>query len=70
MGKYEVTQVQWKTVMGENPSFFKKGDSYPVENVTWNDAQEFIMKLNSRNGVDTFRLPTEAEWEYACRSGG
>jgi formylglycine-generating enzyme required for sulfatase activity len=68
MGKYEVTQVQWKKVMGSNPSKFK-GGSNPVEEVSWNDVQEFIRKLNSR-GSAKFRLPTEAEWEYACRSGG
>ncbi|OCC14196.1 serine/threonine kinase [Dissulfuribacter thermophilus] len=69
IGKYEVTQGQWKRVMGNNPSKFKKGDDYPVERVSWDDAQEFIKRLNSKSGR-TFRLPTEAEWEYACRSGG
>jgi len=69
MGKFEVTQGQWKKVMGNNPSNFKKGDDYPVEEVSWYDAQEFIRKLNSK-GNGKFRLPTEAEWEYACRSGG
>ena len=71
IGKYEVTQGQWKKVMGSNPSHFNKGDNYPVERVSWNDAKEFIGKLNSLNsGQYEFRLPTEAEWEYACRSGG
>ena len=71
MGKYEVTQGEWQKVMGSNPSHFKKGDSYPVEKVSWNDAQEFIRKLKSMNGGKyDFRLPSEAEWEYACRSGG
>ncbi len=71
MGRYEVTQGQWKKVMGNNPSYFKKGDNYPVEKVSWNDAQKFIEKLNAHyGGKYTFRLPTEAEWEYACRSGG
>ncbi len=57
--------------MGNNPSYFKKGDDYPVENVSWYDAQEFIGKLNRRTGNRFgFRLPSEAEWEYACRSGG
>ena len=67
MGKYEVTQALWKTVMGSNPSKFK-GDNLPVENVSWNDSQEFISKLNSMTGRK-FRLPTEAEWEYAARGG-
>ena len=70
MGKYEVTQGQWKKVNGNNPSHFKKGDNYPVENVSWKDAQRFIKKLNSMSRGGKFRLPTEAEWEYACRSGG
>ena len=71
MGRYEVTQGQWKRIMGSNPSRFKKGDNYPVERVSWDDAKEFIKKLNAKsNGSYEFRLPTEAEWEYACRSGG
>ncbi|MCP4111648.1 MAG: SUMF1/EgtB/PvdO family nonheme iron enzyme [Desulfobacteraceae bacterium] len=69
MGKYEVTQEQWETIMGENPSYFKKGKNFPVEQVSWNDVQKFIEKLNGISDGD-FRLPTEAEWEYACRSGG
>ncbi len=69
MGKYEVTQGQWTQVMGSNPSHFKSGDNYPVEMVSWNDVQDFISALNSR-GTSIFRLPTEAEWEYAARSGG
>jgi formylglycine-generating enzyme required for sulfatase activity len=69
MGKYEVTQGQWRKVMGNNPSYFKNGDNYPVETVSWNDAQEFISKLNAGGGKE-FRLSTEAEWEYAARSGG
>lgn len=67
LGKYEVTQAQWQVVMGNNPSYFK-GDNLPVENVSWEDVQEFIAKLN-RKGEGTYRLPTEAEWEYACRAG-
>lgn len=67
IGETEVTQALWKAVMGTNPSHFK-GDSNPVENVSWNDCQEFIRKLNSLTGR-TFRLPTEAEWEYAARGG-
>ena len=71
IGKYPVTQGQWKKVMNNNLSHFKKGDNYPVENVSWNDTQEFIKRLNEMT-KDTyeFRLPTEAEWEYAARSGG
>jgi len=67
IGKYEVTQAQWKAVMGNNPSK-KKGDNLPVENVSWNDVQEFIRLLNERTGGN-YRLPTEAEWEYAARGG-
>ena len=71
LGKYEVTQGQWRQIMGSNPSHFKNGDNYPVEVVSWNDCKNFIQELNSRNGGNfEFRLPTEAEWEYACRSGG
>ena len=69
IGKYEVTQGLWKKVMGNNPSNFKYcGDDCPVENVSWNDCQEFINKLNQLTGK-RFRLPTEAEWEYAARGG-
>nr|VFK56356.1 MAG: Formylglycine-generating enzyme, required for sulfatase activity, contains SUMF1/FGE domain [Candidatus Kentron sp. TUN]VFK62632.1 MAG: Formylglycine-generating enzyme, required for sulfatase activity, contains SUMF1/FGE domain [Candidatus Kentron sp. TUN] len=68
LGKTEVTQRQWRTVMGDNPSHFK-GDNRPVETVSWNDTQEFIRKLNTRS-QSRYRLATEAEWEYACRSGG
>ena len=69
IGKYEVTQVEWKAVMGAegNPSNFK-GDNLPVERVSWNDVREFIGKLNEKTG-ENYRLPTEAEWEYAARSG-
>ena len=67
MGKYEVTQAEWQTVMGNNPSSFK-GDARPVETVSWDDVQQFIQKLNSRSD-GTFRLPSEAEWEHACRAG-
>lgn len=67
IGKTEVTQALWKAVMGSNPSEFK-GDNLPVEQVSWDDCQEFIRKLNSLTGQH-FRLPTEAEWEFACRGG-
>ena len=68
LGKYEVTQGQWEKVMGNNPSFFKKaGKDAPVEMVSWDDCQAFVAKLSADGGE--FRLPTEAEWEYACRAG-
>ncbi len=67
IGKHEVTQALWQAVMGGNPSCFK-GDNLPVEQVSWNDCQEFINKLNSITGRN-FRLPTEAEWEFAARGG-
>jgi formylglycine-generating enzyme required for sulfatase activity len=69
LGRHEVTQGMWEAVMGNNPSMFRKGPNYPVESVSWQDVQGFINKLN-RLGRGRFRLPTEAEWEYACRSGG
>lgn len=69
MGKYEVTQGQWKAVMGDNPSHYAQcGDNCPVENVGWKDVQEFLQKLNAKTGKQ-YRLPTEAEWEYACYGG-
>ena len=67
IGKYPVTQKEWVAVMGSNPSWFK-GDNLPVENVSWHDSQEFIRKLNATTGKN-YRLPTEAEWEYAARGG-
>jgi formylglycine-generating enzyme required for sulfatase activity len=67
IGKYEVTQAQWEAVMGNNPSAYK-GDNLPVECVSWDDVQVFIRKLNQQTGKQ-YRLPTEAEWEYAARGG-
>ena len=72
MGKYEVTQAQWEAVMGENPSMFKGAD-HPVECVSWDDCQAFLEKLNAHPAARAsglvFRLPTEEEWETACRAG-
>lgn len=68
LGKTEVTQEQWVAVMDKNPSKFK-GRSSPVEKVKWKDAQEFIRRLNEKEGGNHYRLPTESEWEYACRAG-
>ena len=67
MGKFEVTQEQWESVMGKNPSS-TKGAKLPVTNATWEDCQEFIKKLNAKTDGG-YRLPTESEWEYACRAG-
>jgi formylglycine-generating enzyme required for sulfatase activity len=69
LGKYPVTQAQWAALMGNNPSEFKGDPNRPVENVSWEDVQEYIRELNRRNGGEQYRLPTEAEWEYACRAG-
>jgi formylglycine-generating enzyme required for sulfatase activity len=68
IGKYPVTQAQYQAVMGKNPSHFKNNRQNPVEQVSWNDAQAFCQKLSQIIGK-TYRLPTEAEWEYACRAG-
>ena len=68
IGKYEVTQAQWKAVMGSNPSYFKECDQCPVEQVSWNDVQYFIRELNAQTGKN-YRLPTGAEWEYAAKGG-
>ncbi|HUQ66408.1 MAG TPA: SUMF1/EgtB/PvdO family nonheme iron enzyme [Flavitalea sp.] len=68
IGKYEITQEQWKKIMNTNPSYFK-GDHLPADNITWNDAQAFISTLNGIDSVHHYRLPTEFEWEYAARAG-
>jgi len=68
IGKYEVTQGLWMSVMGSNPSYFTGNDNLPVDNVGWNDIKKFIRKLNRKTGKK-YRLPTEAEWEYAARGG-
>jgi formylglycine-generating enzyme required for sulfatase activity len=68
LGIYEVTQAQWKAVMGNNPSEYKNNDN-PVEMVNWPDVQAFIKRLNKKEGHSRYRLPTEAEWERAVRAG-
>jgi len=68
IGKYEVTQGQWIKVMFNNLATFKNGDNYPVERVSWSDTQDFLKTLNAKSGK-SYRLPTEAEWEYAARGG-
>jgi len=69
LGKYEVTQGEWKAVMGRNPSRFTKcGDNCPVEQVSWDDIQQYIQQINQKTGQN-YRLPSEAEWEYAARAG-
>jgi sulfatase modifying factor 1 len=76
IGKFEVTQAQWKKVMGTNPSLFQgdkvtdDADKHPVESITWEDAQAFVKKLNALEKTSVYRLPTEFEWEYAARAGG
>jgi formylglycine-generating enzyme required for sulfatase activity len=68
MGAYTVTQEQWEAVMGNNPSFFRGNNNLPVEWVSWEDCQQFIKKLREKDGKP-YRLPTQTEWEYACRAG-
>jgi formylglycine-generating enzyme required for sulfatase activity len=68
IGKYPITQAQYEAVMETNPSYFKNNPQNPVENVSWDDAQAFCQKLSQLTGKN-YRLPTEAEWEYACRAG-
>lgn len=72
LGQYEVTQGEWQAVMGYNPSYFKGDKNLPVENVSWEEVKKFIENLNMKETGQTegtYRLPTEAEWEYACRAG-
>ncbi len=69
IGVYEVTQEQWAEVMGDDPSYFSGTDDLPVEKVSWNDVNNFVDELNEMENTDTYRLPTEAEWEYAARAG-
>lgn len=69
LGKYEVTQEQYQAVMRTNPSYFKNCPKCPVDSISWNDAKEFIKKLNAKNAGYEYRLPSEAEWEYAARAG-
>jgi len=75
IGKYEVTQAQWKAVMGTNPSIIQgakvtdDADRHPVDNVSWDDAQAFVRRLNAMEKTTAYRLPTEFEWEYAARAG-
>jgi len=69
LGKYEVTQREWRAVMGNNPLGFSGCDDCPVERVSWNDTQEYLVRLNQQTGKD-YRLPTEQEWHAACQAGG
>jgi len=69
LGIHEVTQEQWEKVIGNSPSYWKGGNNYPVEQVSWEDVQQFVNRLDNQTGRN-YRLPTEAEWEYAARSGG
>jgi formylglycine-generating enzyme required for sulfatase activity len=70
IAKTEITQGQWRTMMGVNPSRQRPGERYPTEQVSWIQAQEFVHRLNDQSGRGIFSLPTEAQWEFACRSGG
>lgn len=68
LSRYEIAQAQWEDVMGENPSEFA-GEDRPVEHVSWDDVQEFLTLMNTAKAGSPYRLPTEAQWEYACRAG-
>lgn len=71
LAKFPVTQAQWTAVMGSNPAKFRDNAQNPVDSISWDDAKRFVVRLNALSkGGEVFRLPTEAEWEYACRSGG
>ena len=70
IGKYEVTQTQWKLVMGTNPLQPRPGERYPIERVSWSDVQEFARRMREGISAGQYALPTEAQWEYACRAGG
>ena len=69
LGKYEVTQAEWQAVMGSNPSMFSGCGRCPVESVSWDEVQEYMRRLNGQEGTGRYRLPREAEWEYAARAG-
>jgi formylglycine-generating enzyme required for sulfatase activity len=69
LGSHPVTQAQWEAVMGSNPSRFGGKPEHPVEGVSWDEVQQFLQRLNARRDGNIYRLPSEAQWEYACRAG-